>query len=91
MIEDQRIGSGHMQVQHPAPSDGLFEAVVQLGQPIQQGDLLGTISDVLGHEVVPIRAERTGLVLVLRCFARVSAGDSLGVVLETHQQLPKSQ
>lgn len=91
VIEDQRTGSGHMQVQHPAPSDGLFEAVVQLGQPIQQGDLLGTISDVLGHEVVPIRAERTGLVLVLRCFARVSAGDSLGVVLETHQQLPNSQ
>lgn len=89
VIEDQRIGSGHMQVQHPAPRDGLFEAAVTLGQPVQQGEILGTISDVLGQEVVPIRADRTGLVLVLRCFARVSAGESVAVVLETNQRLPK--
>ncbi|SIO41083.1 hypothetical protein/N-alpha-acetyl-L-2,4-diaminobutyrate deacetylase [Singulisphaera sp. GP187] len=83
VIEDQRAGSGHMQVQHPAPSDGLFEPAVTLGQQVRQGEFLGTLSDVLGHEVIPIKADRTGLVLVLRGFARVSAGESLGVVLET--------
>ncbi|WP_406697931.1 succinylglutamate desuccinylase/aspartoacylase family protein [Singulisphaera sp. Ch08] len=88
VIEDQRTGSGHMQVQHPAPCDGLFEAAVTLGQAVRQGEILGTISDVLGADVRPIKADWTGLVLVLRCFARVSAGESVGVVLETDQRLP---
>lgn len=83
VVEDERVGSGHMQVQHPAPRDGLFEPAVPLGQPVRKGELLGTVSDPLGPEVVPVPADRTGLVLVLRCFAQVAAGESLGVVLET--------
>jgi len=83
VFEDSREGSGHMQVQHPSPCDGLFEAAVSLGQAVRKGEPLGTVSDLLGREVVTVPCDHSGLVLVLRCFARVSAGESLGVVLET--------
>jgi predicted deacylase len=90
VVEDPRAGSGHMQVRHPAPRDGHFEAAVALGQPVRRGQILGTVSDILGHDIVPVPADRTGLVLVLRSFARVSAGESVGVVLEADQVPPNS-
>lgn len=92
VVEDPRVGSGHMQVQHPAPCAGLFQPAVSLGQSVRQGDLLGTILDPLGDPAAgpqPIPADRTGLVLVLRCAAQVDAGESLGVVLEVASR-PKS-
>lgn len=88
VVEDPRVGSGHMQVQHPSPCVGFFEHVVTLGQRVQVGDLLGTVSDPLGRDSVPVQAERSGVVLVLRAVPKVSAGDALAVVLETDQDAP---
>lgn len=81
-VEDRRESSGHMQVCHPAPQAGFFEPAVSLGDRIETGQLLGTVSDVLGDEVAEVRASFSGLVLALRTFSRVMSGDSLGVVLE---------
>jgi predicted deacylase len=83
VVEDARPGSGHMQVQHPAPVNGFFSPAVTLGRQVRKGDTLGTISDPLGANVVPIAAERSGLVLVLRTFPPVLAGEGVAVVLET--------
>jgi predicted deacylase len=85
VIEDARPGSGHMQVQHPAPVDGFFESAVVLGGRVRRGDILGTVSDALGHDVVPVAADRTGVVLVLRALPRVVAGDGVAVILETER------
>jgi len=82
VVEDDRPGAGHMQVNHPAPCEGFFEPAVALGQRVQAGDPLGTLSDLLGRHVELVRAAHTGLVLVLHTFARVDAGESVGVVLE---------
>ena len=81
IVEDPRPGSGHMQVSHPAPCDGFFEPVVALGQSVNEGDLLGTVTDLLGRRVEPVRARHDGIVLVLHTFARVEAGTGLAVVL----------
>lgn len=81
VVEDPRPGSGHMQANHPAPGEGFFEPAVALGQPVQEGDLLGTVTDVLGHRVESIQARSAGIVLVLHTFARVEAGTGLAVVL----------
>jgi predicted deacylase len=88
VVEDARPGSGHMQVQHPAPVDGFFEPAVALGRRAREGDTLGTVSDVLGRDVAAIAAERPGVVLVLRTFPRVLAGEGVAVVLETDQTPP---
>jgi predicted deacylase len=81
VVEDPRPGSGHMQVNHPAPCEGFFEPAVTLGQRVREGDVLGTVTDVLGQGVEPIRAAYAGVVLVLHTFAWIDAGTSAAVIL----------
>ena len=83
IVEDSRPGSGHMQVNHPVAVEGFFEPAVELGQRVHAGEPLGTVTDALGRRVEPIRAAYAGLVVVLHTFARVDAGDSVAVVVET--------
>ena len=83
IVEDERPGSGHMQANHPAPCEGFFEPAVALGQQVRAGDLLGTVTDLLGDRVVEVRAAHAGLVLVLHTFARIETGEGLVVILET--------
>lgn len=86
VVEDRRAGSGHMQVCHPAPMAGFFAPAVQLGQHVCVGELLGSVTDPLGDDRKAISCEQSGLVIVLRCLASVSAGESLAVVLEIDEQ-----
>ena len=86
LIEDDRPSSGHMQIQNPAPCAGYFEAHVQLGQVVDQGQLIGTISDPLGDQVVDVRSATPGLVLVLRTFPRVDKDEALAVIVETDRR-----
>ncbi len=80
VIEDPRPDSGHMQLCHPAPVSGFFEPVVQLGQHLQVGDPLGTISNILGDDIQTVLAQESGILLTLRTFASVNAGDALAVI-----------
>jgi predicted deacylase len=82
-IEDPRADSGHMQICNPAPLTGHFEPAVELGQRVAAGELLGTVTDILARSCCEIRAQQSGIVLVLRTFPRVLAGESVGVILET--------
>ncbi|MBL8865762.1 MAG: succinylglutamate desuccinylase/aspartoacylase family protein [Planctomycetia bacterium] len=83
IVEDSRPGSGHMQVNHPSLAEGFFEPVVTLGQPVHEGQILGTVTDLLGRESRSIHANSSGLVLVLHTFARVESGTSVAVILPT--------
>lgn len=81
-VEDPRPSSGHMQRCYPAPADGCFESVVELGQPIRAGQQLGCIVDPLGEQRHEVLATQTGHILVLRTLPSVRQGDSLAVILE---------
>lgn len=83
VIEDDRPASGHMQICNPSPLSGFFQPAVQLGSQIRVGELLGTVTDALGDKVCELRAEQTGILLVLRTFPRVKAGESVAVIMET--------
>jgi predicted deacylase len=83
IVEDPRANSGHMQRCYPAPRAGCFVAAVVLGQQVERGERLGTLIDLLGNETTAIVAETAGIVVVLRTFPRVIAGDSLAVLVET--------
>lgn len=83
IVEDDRPGSGHMQINHPAPCGGFFEAAVTLGQRVAANDVLGRVVDPLGKHVEVIRARYAGMVIVLHTFARVDEGVSVAVILET--------
>lgn len=81
IVEDTRPGSGHMQVCHPAPMDGCFEPAVNLGDHIEKGQPLGHVLDFTGEVALPVPADESGRVIVLRTFPRVRKGDSAGVIL----------
>jgi predicted deacylase len=80
-VEDRSPRSGHMQVCNPAPFAGYFETAVELGQAVSIGDPLGTVFSLDGQQREVIRAAEAGIVLVLRTFPRVHAGDSVGVIM----------
>ncbi|MDA0657872.1 MAG: succinylglutamate desuccinylase/aspartoacylase family protein [Planctomycetota bacterium] len=82
VVEDARPSSGHLQICNPAPCTGYWRRCVELDQQVGRGDKLGTISDVLGDNLLPILAEQTGIVIVLRTYPRVFQGDALAVILE---------
>jgi predicted deacylase len=90
VVEDDRPGAGHMQINHPTPCEGFFEPSVRLGQQVATGEVLGTISDILGEAVTPIIAKYAGLVLVLHTFARVNLGDGVAVILPTDRTLEQN-
>lgn len=82
VIIDDRPESGFMQICNPSPITGFFEPQVNPGDTIEEGQLLGSVVDVLGEERLDVRADTSGLVVVLRTFPRVRKGESLGVVAE---------
>lgn len=88
IVEDDRPGSGHMQINHPSPCAGFFQPQVELGQSVQEGDVIGTVSDPLGQHVAAIRARYTGTVIVLHTFPRVAAETSVAVILESTTSPP---
>lgn len=87
VYEDHRINAGYMQINHPAPIEGFFDSAVALGDRIEQGRPLGTVSDPIGRDVRTVMAAQTGIVLTLHTFARVDAGECLGVILETETKV----
>ncbi|MBC7966636.1 MAG: succinylglutamate desuccinylase/aspartoacylase family protein [Fuerstia sp.] len=82
VVEDAQPHAGHMQVCNPSPVTGYFETHVKLGDAVRQGDALGTIYPLDGSAAAVVKATQSGIVLVLRTFPRVHAGESVGVVLE---------
>lgn len=83
VVEDPRESSGHLQVCNPSPVDGFFEPQVQLGQEVRAGTVLGTVIAMKDDSSHLIKCRHAGVVLMLRTFPRVRAGESVGVVLET--------
>lgn len=81
VVEDPRPGSGHMQVCHPAPMEGCFEPALSLGDPVEKGQPVGHVLDLVGEVSLPVPAEESGRIIVLRTFPRVRKGDSVAVIL----------
>lgn len=81
-VEDPADQSGHLQVQNPAPREGCFEACVSIGDRVKAGDVIGTVSDVLGDDVAEARATNDGVVILLRTFAYVNANDALAAIVD---------
>lgn len=81
-VEDAQPNAGHMQICNPSPATGYFETNVKPGDAVRAGDSLGTVFPLDGSPPTRIQAIQSGIVLVLRTFPRVHAGESVGVILE---------
>lgn len=60
-----------------APHSGMLRARKQLGDRIEEGELLGDISDPFGDRMVQVKARETGIVIGMTLLPVVSNGDAL--------------
>ena len=77
MIEDDGPQAGFLQVQNRAAVGGFFTPAVAVAAEVREGQRLGTINDGLGVVRQEVLAPHAGLVVFLRTFPRVLAGDAL--------------
>ncbi len=82
VVEDDRPQAGFLQVQNRAPVGGLFEAEVGVLEAVRQGQRLGVIRDAMGAVRHVVAAPHGGLVVFLRTFPRVLAGDAVCTILQ---------
>ena len=80
-FEDTGDDAGHLQVDHPSPTSGIFVPAVDVWDTVTQGDCLGWIRHPDGTVLAEITSKRTGRVLFLRTLPRVFSGEFLAYVL----------
>lgn len=80
-VEDPRPGAGHLQINNPAPFDGVFTASVSLGDVISTGEVYGILTSMDGTNSVELAAETSGIVILLHTFPGVNERDPLCVIM----------
>lgn len=85
-VEDNRTDSGHLQIRHPAPDNGLFVPQTALGRYVRKGEHLGHLCRIDDGGRIPVVAECSGIVLMLRVAPLVRRGDGLAVVLDIGEE-----
>ncbi|MBX3427120.1 MAG: succinylglutamate desuccinylase/aspartoacylase family protein [Pirellulales bacterium] len=78
--EDARAGAGHLQAAHPAPVVGRFSAVVQPGDQVTRGQLLGVIKTQTDQSI-EIRSQQDGRVVCIHRPTPVTADEGVAVVV----------
>jgi predicted deacylase len=73
--------AGHLQIDHPSPTSGIFVADVAPWQAVAEGQRLGVVRHPDGTLLAEVPSARAGRVLFLRTFPRVISGDCLAYVL----------
>jgi predicted deacylase len=81
VIEDRTENAGFLQKQLRSPVGGLFETLVRPGDRVELGQPLGLVRDPFGEVRFAACAPLAGMVVFLRTFSRVLAGDPLACVL----------
>ena len=81
VVEDLTPNAGNLQVQNATPVDGLFRPAVDIHDQVSTGDLLGDVVDLSGRICFECRAQKSGMVVLIRHLPRVEAGTALAVVI----------
>ena len=78
------ISAPHLDSYVPTPRDGVWEPLVEPGQPVEQGELVGRLHDFSDHSspALDILAPRDGFIMMLHLSARPVKGQTLFVVAE---------
>jgi predicted deacylase len=69
------------EVYHRTPFGGGFFPAVVAGEEVQEGQSLGQVYDVFGDLVGEVNAEVRGLVLAIRLYPVISAGDQIASIV----------
>lgn len=66
-----------------APVGGIIHRQQELGEAVRAGDVIATISDLLGQPLAKIHAPMTGFIAAQRLAAAVSPGEQIAVMFQT--------
>lgn len=82
IVEDDGPQAGFLQVQNRAPMGGFFDTTVRVLDQVRAGQVVGYLRDPLGQKIHEVTAAHNGLVVFLRSYPRVHAGEPLCTVVE---------
>ena len=73
----------------PCPYSGVWEPLVDLGQEVKKGQLIGRLHDFSDHAVEPValHAHRSGVMIMMCATARCQEGTTLYVIAQ-HADMP---
>ena len=71
----------HLQVHHPAPAAGTFEAHAAPGESVTTDQKIGVIRPTTQGTAIPILANRSGTIVLRRHLPDVQPGDALFVII----------
>lgn len=76
------VDARHLEDYIPAPSTGIWEPLVELGEDVKQGQLLGRIHDFSNHSAPPreIYAHRAGVMIMMSGTTTCQQGTTLFVI-----------
>jgi len=80
-IEDATEGSGHLQVDHPSPTSGIFVPHADVWDWVDADQPLGEVRHPDGTVLGVVRSARAGRVLFTRTMPRVFSGETVAFVL----------
>ena len=69
-----------------APTGGVLRRAVELGDPIRRGDLVATITDLLGQPRAEVDSPRDGFVAALRLTGAIAPGEQIAVVFQPRDE-----
>jgi predicted deacylase len=73
---------GHLQVENPAPCDGILTQIMPVGARIEKGELLATVQPLDGSSPQEVHSPKTGRIVMTRRFRAVTKDDALAAVVE---------
>lgn len=85
LIEDDRAGSGHLQLANHAPTSGLFLPAAAVWDRVAAGGRLGVVRRADGRVAAEMRSAAAGRVLMVRTRPKVMAGDCVAYVIEVDE------
>ncbi|MEO7649183.1 MAG: succinylglutamate desuccinylase/aspartoacylase family protein [Bryobacteraceae bacterium] len=88
--ESRLLKADRLDQYKPCPRDGIWEPVLDPGDPVQSGELIGRLHDFSDHSTPPleIRTANPGYIAMMHLSARPKKGQTLFVIAD---QVPWSQ
>jgi len=69
-----------------APTGGVIRRLREIGDPVEAGDPVATIGDLLGRPLVDVRAPMAGCIAAQRLAAAVSPGEQIAVIFHAEEE-----
>jgi predicted deacylase len=73
---------GHLQVENPAPCDGILTQIVEAGKRVHEGETLAIVQPLDGGAPREVLAAHAGRAVMVRRFRAVREGDALAVIVD---------